>query len=438
MRRNSRGYSSIPPSATDPENAPILESNDNTVMENRSVEAEDRREDDKVESSSRETTGPSVQTTDPENAPILESNDNTVIENRSVEAEDRKEDDKVESSSRETTGPSVQTETRDHSEKARVELATKQYEDWKEIFSGALNDKQLLCGILLILCLYVFCYIFNIAIIGNDEDKDNEACQCTFSQRRCLQIIITGFCLIWIVCFAVIIIYDLYKLFKNRSIDSPDSDKTADDKFSKLDDELTLYENHLWLEFYKAYSVGSGVYESRNLSSSDDAKENEYGWLLKFYKEFYKEVDKAKEQHNRDEVDEVDGATADLDCCQRLCKKIKEKAKVFLIIFLNKGEKAAQQSYYFLYPFLVIVRLLAQLTLIPLLLLQMLNTDTWICVTEDDQCHNAITSSQLGLYQAYMTFSFYIALLVAVLASTMLRWFPQSKAARDAGASSFM
>ena len=377
---------------------------------------------------------------DPDDSPILESNDSTIIGNRSVESQDLRRDDMVtESGSRETTGNSVQTDTRDQSEKARVELAAKQYEDWKEIFSGALNDKQLLCGILLILCLYVFCYIFNIVIIGNDDDKDNEACQCTFSQRRCLQIIITGFCLIWIVCFAVIIIYDLYKLFKNRSIDSPDSDKTADDKFSKLDDELTLYENHLWLEFYKAYSVGSGVYESRKLSSSDDAKENEYGWLLKFYKEFYKEVDKAKEQHNRDEVDgvdEPDGATA--DCCQRLCKKIKEKAKVFLIIFLNKGEKAAQQSYSVLYPFLVIVRLLAQLALIPLLLLQMLNTDTWICVTEDDQCHNAITSSQLGLYQAYMTFSFYIALLVAVLASTMLRWFPQSKAARDSGASSFM
>ena len=377
---------------------------------------------------------------DPDDSPILESDDSTVIGNRSVESEDLRKDDMVtESGSRETTGTSVQTDTRDQSEKARVELAAKQYEDWKEIFSGALNDKQLLCGILLILCLYVFCYIFNIAIIGNDEDKDNEACQCTFSQRRCLQIIITGFCLIWIVCFAVIIIYDLYKLFKNQSIDSSDSaGQTADDKLSKLDDELTLYESHLWMEFYKAYSVGSGVYESRNLSSSDGAKENEYGWLLKFYKEFYKEVDKAKEQGSRDEVDEPDGATAYLDCCQRLHKKIKEKAKVFLIIFLNKGEKAAQQSYYFLYPFLVIVRLLAQLTLIPLLLLQMLNTDTWICVTEDDQCSNAITSSQLGLYQAYMTFSFYIALLVAVLASTMLRWFPQSKAARDAGASSFM
>ena len=144
----------------------------------------------------------------------------TVIENLSAE-----EDPLVpESGGRATTSRAIQTDVRDPSEytseqsletKARVELATKQYEDLKEIFSGALNDKQLLCGILLILCFYVFCSIFNIAIIGNDEENDNEACQCTLSQRRCLQITITGFCLTWIVCFAVIITYDSYKLCRS-------------------------------------------------------------------------------------------------------------------------------------------------------------------------------------------------------------------------------
>ena len=113
--------------------------------------------------------------------------------------------------------PSDETET-------RVELATKQYHDWKEIFSGALNDKQLLCGILLILLFYVSYFIFNIAVIGNDEDKDSKGCQCTLSQRICLHIIIAGFYLCWAACFTVIIIYDFYKLFRNQSTDSADSD----------------------------------------------------------------------------------------------------------------------------------------------------------------------------------------------------------------------
>ena len=307
--------------------------------------------------------------------------------------------------------------------KTRVESATKRYHDWKEIFSGALNDKQLLCGILLISCFYVFCSIFKIAVIGNDEDKDSEACQCTLSERRCLQIIIAGFCLCWVVCFAIIIIYDLYRLFRSKLM------KSTNDEFSKLDDELTLYEGYLWLEFYKAYSIGSGVYENRKLSSSNDTEN--YGWLLKFYKTFDNKVCKAVEQHMPKDQDEPDGK-------EKLCTKIKNIAVTVVIKFLTAGEDTAKKSYYVLYPFLVIVRLLAQLTLVPLLLLQMLNINTWICVTEDDQCQNSVASSQLGLYQAYMTFSFYIALLVAILASTMLRWFPQAKAARKASASSFM
>ena len=318
-------------------------------------------------------------------------------------------------------------------DKARVELVTKQYHDWKEIFSGALNDKQLLCGILLILCFYVFCSILSIAVIGNNEDKESEDCQCTLSQRLCLQIIITGFCLCWVACFTVIIIYDLYKLCRNQSTDSIDSGQTGN-KFSELDDKLTLYENYLWLEFYKAYSVGTGVYENRNLSSSgDDAKEYKYGWLLKFYEKFEDEVCKAEEQCRNQDV--ADGATG---VCYEWLKNIKNITETVVIKFLVTGEKTSKKSYYILYPFLVIVRLLAQLTLIPILLLQMLNINIWICVTEDNQCQNAVPSSQLGLYQAYMTFSFYIALLVAILTSTMLRWFPQAKAARDACASSFM
>ena len=318
--------------------------------------------------------------------------------------------------------------------KARMELATKRYHDWKEIFSGALNDKQLLCGILLISCFYVFRSIFNIAVIGNDEDKDSKACQCTLSERLCLQIIIAGFCLCWVACFAIIVIYDLYRLGLHFSSQSTErAAESIGGEFFKLDDKLTLYESYLWLEFYKAYSVGSGVYENRNRSSSSDTEK--YGWLLEFYKTFDK-VFKAEKQQ-----DEADGRCSSTMCTSACCKWLEKLCDKIIEItkkILKAGEKLAKQSYYFLYPFLVIVRLLVQLTLVPLLLLRMLDINTWICVIEDDQCDNSVASSQLGLYQAYMTFSFYIAVLVAILASTMLRWFPQSKDARDASASSFM
>lgn len=313
--------------------------------------------------------------------------------------------------------------------KARMELTTKQYHDWKQIFSGALNDRQLLCGIVLILCFYVFYSIFNIAITDKDKD-DHEDCQCTLIHRRCFHTLIFGFCLIWIVCFATIIIYDLYRLYKKHQLSK------SVDPFSKLDDKLKLYEKHLWLEFYKAYSVGSGTYENQNISSLDRTKEQnplqcKYNALLGFYKKFYSEA-------GGDETDSAPASSTECNSWLIKFEKIKETLGIIIVQFLNKGEEKAQQSFYVLYPFLVIVRLLAQVILVPMLLLQMLNTNTWICITEGYNCQNVVTGSQLGLYQAYMTFGFYIALLVAILASTMLRWFPQSKTARDASAASFM
>jgi len=100
-------------------------------------------------------------------------------------------------------------------------------------------------------------------------------------------------------------------------------------------------------------------------------------------------------------------------------------------------ETIAKKTFFFFYPFLVIVRLMAQIITVPMLILQMLNTYAWICITKDYHCQNAVTRYQLGLYQAFITFCFYIALLIAILNTVMLRWFPLSKKARDAGATSY-
>ena len=297
--------------------------------------------------------------------------------------------------------------------KSRLELANKQHHDWKQILSGALNDKQLVCGIVLIFLFYVLSSILDIAVISDDKYEDNHVtCQCALYHRRCFQTMVIGLGLIWIVCFVSITTYDLFRLIcGKRSID----------RYSELDDRLDLYENHWWLEFYKAYSLGSGAYES--ITPSD----NENQLSLSFYQDFYEEV----KRDGHDGNDKPDGKD---NCLKTLWENIKNTME----IFLTKGEKAAQESYYILYPFLIILRLLAQVTLVPMLSLQMLNTNIWVCVTEDYHCQNAVTSYQLGLYQAYITFSFSMALLIAILTSIMLRWLPQSKAARRAGATSFI
>ena len=319
--------------------------------------------------------------------------------------------------------------------KSRLELANKQHQDWKQILSGALNDKQLVCGIVLIFLFYVLSSTLDIAVTSYDKYKDNDVtCHCDLYQRRCFQTTVIGLGLIWIVCFVGITTYDLFRLICR---------KQSTDKYS-LDDRLDLYENHWWLEFYKAYSLGSGAYETitpsaDNKESITDNKEsitpsdNENRLLLSFYKEFYEEA--CKDEHDGDDTfDSKNKHDRSCNCLKTLWKNIKN----IIEIFLKEGEEAAKGSYYILYPFLIILRLLAQVTLVPMLSLQMLNTNIWVCITEDYHCQNAMTSYQLGLYQAYITFSFSMALLIAILCSIMLRWLPQSKAARRAGATSFI
>jgi len=93
---------------------------------------------------------------------------------------------------------------------------------------------------------------------------------------------------------------------------------------------------------------------------------------------------------------------------------------------------------FFLYPFLVVVRLLAQLALVPLLSFQVLEGYSWICVTDDVYCKSTLNQYRLGLDKAALGFTFYCCLLIAILSSTIIRWFPCSKNARAAGANCIM
>jgi len=89
---------------------------------------------------------------------------------------------------------------------------------------------------------------------------------------------------------------------------------------------------------------------------------------------------------------------------------------------------------FFLYPFLIAVRLLAQLGLVPLLLFQTLGTYPWICITDNYYCRNDVNQYRLGIDKAALVFTFYCCILIAVLSTAILRWFPCSKDARSASA----
>ena len=93
---------------------------------------------------------------------------------------------------------------------------------------------------------------------------------------------------------------------------------------------------------------------------------------------------------------------------------------------------------FFLYPFLIVLRLIAQLTLIPLILFQVLGSYAWICITGQFYCSSNLNRYRLGLDQAAIAFTFYCSLLIAILSSAVIRWFPCSKNARKADANCIM
>ena len=368
---------------------------------------------------------------------------------------------------------------------AGLQMATEQYHNWKQTLSGALNDKQLVSGLGVLFVFYVFYSFFNT--ITGDKDVDSVTCQCPTNHRSYYEAIVYLSISIWTVIFASIAIYDGYKLYKNplsgfspkSNQDGDDDDNVDDDDngengenpcricgisiylrtitkscrtvtsnkapgpeettniYSKMDNQLKHYENHFWLEFYKAYSVGAGAYESMSLpniksvilreiqeakcSNASDTR-NRDGNTTKNDQDDGTDSSNPSDNNNEENNDNNDGGTKNAD---------QDDGSE------NGMQELAKQSFFFFYPFLVIVRFFAQLALIPVLILQMLNTYAWICLTEDHYCEDDESRYQLGLAQTYLTFTFYIALLIAILSTIMLRWFPYSKLARDIKAASF-
>jgi len=93
---------------------------------------------------------------------------------------------------------------------------------------------------------------------------------------------------------------------------------------------------------------------------------------------------------------------------------------------------------FFLYPILVVLRLCAQLALVPLLMFQVIGSYIWICVTNNVYCRTTENQYRLGLDKAAVGFIFYCCILLAILSTSMLRWFPYSKRARSSGVNCIM
>ena len=69
------------------------------------------------------------------------------------------------------------------------------------------------------------------------------------------------------------------------------------------------------------------------------------------------------------------------------------------------------------------IRFIAQLAVVPLLMIQILDTYAYLCFTANSYC-NMRAQYKLHLDQTAMTFAFYCSLMISLLSTTMVRWFP--------------
>ena len=357
--------------------------------------------------------------------------------------------------------------------------AKRQYDQWKKTLSVIMSGKQLSIGLLLLLLFYVFYALFNSITGENMQEEDLVNCTCSEKHRVYYQTLVITFCSIWTICFCLVTIWDLMRFYRvkptnecfrwERIIDAFVGDKITEGQLElKLEPlevpsspkkqihaalpaptanptaissqplvasspsanppanigrptvlksatlkRLDHYENYLWLQFNRVYSVGAtrGEHKEMELPHIKSVVADE---------QKIRRMRKASTATESDDEDEPDAG-----------KLLEEED-----LPLKSGNMACSSVVFFLYPVLLSARLAAQVTLIPLLILQVLDTHAWICVMKDMYCNNLLTEYQLGLDRTAIAFGFYCSVLISILATTMLRWFPCSKKAQKSGATS--
>jgi len=77
----------------------------------------------------------------------------------------------------------------------------------------------------------------------------------------------------------------------------------------------------------------------------------------------------------------------------------------------------------FLHGFLLLIQFIAQLAVVPLLLIQVFDTYSFLCFTDDSYC-TLREEYSLHLDKTVITFAFYCSLTISYLSSIMLNWIP--------------
>ena len=167
-----------------------------------------------------------------------------------------------------------------------------------------------------------------------------------------------------------------------------------------MHDAIHRYEYYLWTKYYELYVVGI---------TKEDEK-----FSLQSIDKFIGDVLGAP--------DVTDGSR-DNKPAKSEKKETESKATIYTALSHIQERCCSFGVQAALHLFLVLVLFLAQLAVIPLLMIQVFDTYAFLCLAADNYC-TVESEFTLHFHQTVVTFAFYCSLMVSFLTSTMLRWIP--------------
>ena len=281
------------------------------------------------------------------------------------------------------------------------------YKDWKSKLSGAFDDKQLFCS-LIVLGVFYIVYTFVNGIFDTDEKDEDKLVNCTCKAvHRAFYIGWFSICgVIWLVLHSIL----FCQLVVTSKVEQGKEQK-KNNKPEKEEEQITIITvleqctEIVWYQYYKLFVVG--YYNAGEAIN-----------LVKIEKDLEKKNKKIVEDEEEEEgdVEETEDPKplelSDVTDCSSFCHKIKKNPSL-----LSNG---------LIKIFLTLTKYIAQLATVPLLTLQMFDTYALFCLGASDYCSNT-SKYKLHVVQVIITFSFYCSLGLSLLTSTMLLWNPWPK-----------
>ena len=284
--------------------------------------------------------------------------------------------------------------------------AKRQLRIWEDILSGALTSFKLTAALVIVFVFYILYTIFNLdndhADEINEREEDIITCSCKSRDHSRYTALLYTFSILWIITLLLKAFWDCFQFYnskiKKSSTDGEVVHKREMEAEDELQETLNYYEKSLIIRYLSVYSVG--------------AKQNSQGLKL---------------PHPQDVFDSTDGEDEDTGHTHNLTGTKDENKPTTHILECRKEDGYFQCGLSIglnlIYYFILTLQTIAQMGLVPMMLLLFLDSYAWICITGNKYCRDERSEYELSLDQTAIAFGFYGCILLSALTNTMLKWF---------------